>query len=518
MLQGADSQPKPSQPKPKTLNEAYGFILNERKTAFYAKELEGDETPPPIKGLENLGAVDEPERIKRTITSLSVLPVLKRAMKDSGWGVIKGVDEDKVARDFVVAGVSGPDLEQIVNNKDVLTQFVATATLTPTIFNMADVIAADIKTKLPEVAADADSLKRIFKHLYFEEGTIAGTAVGKGEVAICVFTNCVKGTTGDLATPEGKTIEVKGRGGRLGPAIYSNLQTAKQLVNFYQTRKQGGTSNLNRKLTIERIKIRKFSTEELETTDLYDKLFTDKLKHSLNELADNIENPTKFYALANKIAQTKMRDADSAYNDFNQKGFLHKLPSGVQPSSIEKNKVLEIYNKVLIFLKIVTAKGKIENLLTKNVNISDLKNQTFTVAVQNFFLNDLGLTDDEAAEAFLELKSFDQDVSEYLPEIKTFFRNHYSKMKEGNNLYLKAAIFAFQLSMYAHHASDGVHFHYFMVMNPSNMDAICFNVQKKGGDLFKYLAQAYLDNSDKIEIDIKADGRQGGSSISFLDD
>jgi hypothetical protein len=519
MLSGSPSKAT-SKELPKNLTEAYKVILNER-TAFYAKDIAAGEEVPNIQGLENLGAVEEPQKIKHTIASLSVLPALEKAMSKemSGWGAIKGVDMDRVAKDFIVAGVSGPDLEKITAHKKHLTAFQEAAQKTE-VFNLINVITSDIKNKA-DIDADSEALSLIFKRLFEEEGTISGTAVGKGELAISLFTNCSKGKTGDLLLPSGKTVEVKGKGGRLGPAEYSQANTARDLVQFLKTRKTQANGNLNRELVRLKTSVRKFANDlEIgqETSQMYSKIFTDKLKQNLNKIADNIDNP-KILDFAQNLGFKEIYRGGSAsseqvYKDFLKLGYITPKQQGIPAASIEKDYVKLIQSKIRKFLNDkIFEKGKIERITGKTIGVESLETQTFTTAVQDFFLNNLGLTPDEAAEAFLSTKSYNKDVSRHLPEIKSFFQQHYSKMIEGDVVYLQAAIFAFQLTLYAQAGEEGQHFDYFMIMNNSSMNALSLDVARE--NLFTYLANVFLANADKIDLSIRADGRQGASAVTL---
>lgn len=516
MLKG-EHQKEQTSSKPKNLNEAYRTILNER-TAFYAKDIAAGEEVPSIQGLEALGAVEEPQKIKHTIASLSVLPALEKAMSKevSGWGAIKGVDVDRVAKDFIVAGVSGADLEKITANKNNLTAFQEAAQK-PEVFSLTNTIVSDIKSKT-DVESTSESLTLIFKRLFDEEGTISGTAVGKGELAISLFTNCSKGKTGDLLLPSGKTIEVKGKGGRLGPAEYSQANTARDLVSFLKNRKQETKGNLNRELVRLKTSIRKFANE-IETNDLYSKVFNEKLKQTLNEIADNIDNPkvTEYVQQMGfkEIYNSRSEAAsDKAYDNFLKLGYIIPKQKEIPPAPMEKDYVKTVQSQIRKFLTDkIFEKGKIERILGKSISIEALEGQTFTTAVQDFFLNDLGLTSDEAAEAFLATKSYNKDVSKHLPEIKSYFQQHYSKMVEGDAKYLQAAIFAFQLALYAQAGEEGQHFDYFMIMNNSSMNALSLDVARE--NLFTYLANVFLNNADKIDLSIRADGRQGASAVTL---
>ncbi len=86
-------------------------------------------------------------------------------------------------------------------------------------------------------------------------------------------------------------------------------------------------------------------------------------------------------------------------------------------------------------------------------------------------------------------------------------------MVECNSNFFNAAIFAFQLALYAHAGEGGQHFDYFMIMNNSSMNALSVDVNRE--NLFTYLANVYLNNSDKIEMSIRADGRQGASAVTL---
>ncbi len=516
MLRGETAK-QTSKEQPKNLTEAYKKTLLVERTAFYAKDIAAGEDVPTIQGLENLGAVEEPQKIKHTIASMSVLPALEKAMskETSGWGAIKGVDVDRVAKDFIVAGVSGTDLEKITAHKKDLTDFQE-AVQKPEVFSLTNVIVSDIKSKT-DAEASSEALGLIFKRLFDEEGTIAGTAVGKGELAISLFTNCSKGKTGDLLLPSGKTIEVKGRGGRLGPAEYSQGNTARDLVQFLKQRKQQSNTTLNRELVRLKTSIRKFAND-VEADQMYSKVFNEKLKQTINRIADYIEKPE----IATFVQQTGFKElyrggsaaSDKAYEDFSKLGYIVPKDQEIPVAPMEKDYVKVTQSKIRKFLTDkIFEKGKIEKIIGKTTGIESLEKQTFTTAVQDFFLNDLGLTPDEAAEAFLSTKSYNKDVSKYLPEIKAFFQQHYSKMVEGDAKYLQAAIFAFQLALYAQAGEEGQHFDYFMIMNNSSMNALSLDVARE--NLFTYLANVFLSNSDKIEMSIRADGRQGASAVTL---
>ena len=519
MLKGEPAKQTPKE-QPKSLTEAYKGILTER-TAFYAKDIGAGEEVPNIQGLENLGAVEEPQKIKHTIASQSVVPALEKAMSKevSGWGAIKGVDVDKVAKDFIVSGVSGPDLEKIISHKKELIAFqnAVQTSQEPTPFNLKDTIIADIKAKT-EIEATSDSLNLIFRRLFDEEGTIAGTAVGKGELAITLFTNCSKGKTGDILLPSGKTVEIKGAGGRLGPAEYSQANTARDLMQFIANRKQKNQLNLNRALVLEKVKFKKFIVE-LENQSQYKSIFTNKFKETLNTIADNFGTPDlmKLIEKAGFLTRYSVKNEDIVWKLFTKLGYLQPKEQGIDAAPMEKAYVVSIQDAVRLFLvdskKGILRKGRLEKISSKGVSIEALKDKTFTVVVQDFFLNDLGLTPDEAAEAFLSTKSYGKDVTAYLPEIKAFFRQHYSKMIEGDAKYLQAAVFAFQLALYAQAGEEGQHFDYFMIMNNSSMNALSLDVARK--ELFTYLANVFLNNSDKIKLSIRADGRQGASAVTL---
>ena len=507
--------------KPRTLNEAYKHILTER-TAFYAKNIGTEEEIPSFAGLEKIGAVEDSEKIKHTIASQSVLPAVEHAMSAevSGWGSIKGVDLDRVAKDFIVSGVSGADLEQITAHKKELTAF-AEAVTKPEVFNLATTIIADVKEKA-KVDASSESLELIFKRIFEEEGTIAGTAVGKGELAISLFTNCAKGKTGDLLLPSGKTIEIKGKGGRLGPAEYSQANTAKDLAQFIETKSQEKSVNINRELVVLKSQIRKYPIQlETDNNQLYNKIFTDKFKTAFNFVADNLDKP-EILDIIDKTGfkQTYSKGeaaTEAVWKAFSNLGYIKERNAEIPVAPMEKDYVKDIQNKVRTFLlssnKGLLQKGRLERITGKSAGLEAIRGQSFTIAVQNFFLNDLGLTSEEAAQAFLLTKSYDKNVDSYLPEITKFFQEHYKHMIEGELVYLKAAVFAFQLALYAQAGEEGKHFDYFMIMNNNSTNALSLDVARE--NLFTYLTTVYIQNTDKIDLSIRADGRQGASAITL---
>lgn len=500
------------------IKEYYFRMRIDERAAFYVKELDLDQEPPKYNSLKTVGVVENPKRILHTIHSSSVIPALETVMSRdvTGWGTIKGVSLDVLARDFVALGVSDSDLRKIWANRDKYTEFEQKVKK-PEVFNLADTLIDDICNSV-DIEADPSKLKLIFKRVFDEEGTIAGTAVGKGEIAITLFSNAKKGLTGDLVLPNGAVVEVKGKGGRLGPAEWSQNNTAKELYKFLKNRAPDQKKELkfNRELIKLKTKVRSFA-EELSQDSSYVQTFTSKLRQALEQIADNLEDPH----LLDLAKQNGFREIyrgkageQQAWKDFVRLGYVNEDPE-IPSAPIQWKYVLETQTKIRQFLTTaVFEKGKLENVMSKSATMEKLPTSSFVVAVQDFFLNDLGLSPEEAADAFMLTKSMDRDVEQFRPEIQEFFKKHYSKMVQGDKKYLQAAVFAFQLAIYAT-AGEGEHFQHFMIVNNSTFDALSFTVEGKSR-LFTYLADAFLHNANRLRLDIKADGRQGASAITLL--
>ena len=197
------SKPAKKENNPKSLNEAYNSILFER-TAFYAKEMDaGQEEQPEIAGLDSLGTVPQAEKIKYLIASQSAKPLVNDLMLAAGnWTKADNYQEDLLApisTEFFAAGLRATEIQKLIEYKSSLTVF-SEKVATEQFFNtMSDAVVPNLQNMFPEV--DKQKLEELYKYCFVKRCKINDVAVGVGEIALSLFTNCKKGVVGDLDSP-----------------------------------------------------------------------------------------------------------------------------------------------------------------------------------------------------------------------------------------------------------------------------------------------------------------------------
>ena len=85
-----------------------------------------------------------------------------------------------------------------------------------------------------EVFASKEDAINVFNRLYEINPPIAGTAIGKGEIAISFISDAVKGTKGDLSFSSIGEVEVKGSSGRMGGDGFANEQSVDKINHTLQ--------------------------------------------------------------------------------------------------------------------------------------------------------------------------------------------------------------------------------------------------------------------------------------------
>lgn len=516
MLKG-QSVKQTANEQPKNLTEAYRTVLTER-TAFYAKDITAGEEVPKIQGLEALGDVENPEKIKHAITSYSLLNPLEELLKNAdesgkGWHKppVVGVNLNNLAQEFVALGVSGGAVSAILQHKERLTNF-ETAVKSSSEFNMRNVIVGNLKEI--QIPVDDKSLSDLYNYLFRMTASIALASVGAGEIVATLLTNAKKGNTGDLIF--GKTkVEIKGLDGRLGKAGYAWKNTGKGLANFIANLKRtpvGKETSISIKYKNSiRTALNKIQNDPVLSKHL-DPSYFQLIVSFLNQR--DLQTLEKLVTKSEILTNSSRQLLSKFIKDTDPNFPLHPTPP---PESATKLFIGQNGN-IRDYLKKLLSSAEDHSKEEDVLDPSSLANQNYISSVRHFFLNDIGLTAEQAAEAFVKhAKTGDIDnvraMETYGPEITKFFVSHYNSMKNGNARLLEALIFGYSLAIYAKNDGSANHFDYFLMVNDKTQEAISLNTSVPAGQIAINGANLFMSNS-KLSLSIRADER-GGSAISF---
>ena len=470
-------------------------------------------TGAPVSGVgkpETIGIVDPAQynSIKNRVKGITIVPLVKDILSQGGkWSGITGFETlvvDPIANAFAASGLPASVLEELKLKKNELNGFENTVKKGG-VFSMVDVITNDVTKHLKvKPSGVKEKLHTIYNDAFNIIGSIATVGVGKGEIATSFFTNTIKGKVGDLESPDATQIELKGTGGRLGKASYSATQTAKELANFAErnniTALGGGRGSAG--------VVAKLKEHFIAMQQKYPELFKDgnygvALRNNLNKAINDISN-ISLDSLGFKVKSTIEKNI---LNAFIQNGYVSP-----ERAQLLKDKIIDFFkvnNSVL-----VDAQKKLANASGKVLSLDELRSTSFTTAVQDFFLTDLGLTPEQAAEAFLLTRSVNVDLSEYNEQIISFFKKNYTKLMHCDVVTLKAAVFAMHGLCY--YIGTGKHINYLLIVNSGSNEKKAVSISFNEAELFTSLSQQYLNNAPNgLFLVINSDPQQGASGVSI---
>jgi hypothetical protein len=507
-------KPVPKKPEPivekkecsKPLSKVYEVLLREvEHVAIYGSKEDVDPKNIPdrsAQGLETLGVVSQEvaKRVKNSITASTVTPALESLMQKAdeegrGWHMppVEGVSLQNVSEIFSQNNISAEAITYINEHKSSLTACEkAITTDSVNSFNLKQVTVQDLLSN--KVPATAESLNSVYDTLFKMKAKVGLAAVGNGEIVTTLLTNAKKGRVGDLVFEDTK-VEVKGIGGRLGKATFSVENTMKELANFLQKVQTNPVTGSKEALQNRAYLIKNYN--KLKANEELIRSIKPEFMTMLAGIINNIQTPAKI----EEVIKNSGFNLNASYNTVKQQYFTAPVAND------NDIKLLHGYIR--------------ENVLKQkepsNVNVftpEELSRQTFTVGVQRFFLNDLQLTAEQAAQAFLFTKSRNINTDAYYPAILQYFKDNYESMKNGDQRSLEAILFGYLLTIYAKGDGSEQNFNYFLMINDLTSESCSVNVNGDVGSLVSKLAQAYKSNS-KLSLDIKADDTHGASGVTF---
>lgn len=511
------NKPVPKKPEPivekketfKPLSKVYEILIREKveHVAVYGSKEDVDPKKIPDRssqGLETLGVAPKEvvNRIKDSITASTVTPVLEQLMKNAdeegrGWHMppVDGVNLQNVSEIFAKNNISAEAIAYINEHKN---EFAACQkAITANNFNSFNLKQITIQDLLAnKVPATPESLNGIYDVLFRMKAKVGLAAVGNGEIVTTLLTNAKKGKIGDLVFGDTK-VEVKGIGGRLGKATFSVENTMKELANFLQKTQTTPVTGTKEALQIRKHLIEKYN--EIKNNNDLVKALKPEFINTLVSIINNIQNTTK----VQEVIKNSNFNFNKNYNTAKQQYFNTPV---VNDNTI---KLLHKYIKDNIL--------KQKSVTDTSINVftpEELARQTFTVGVQRFFLNDLQLTPQQAAQAFLFTKSRNINTEAYYPAILKYFESNYDSMKTGDLRSLEAILFGYLLTIYAKGDGSEQNFNYFLMINDTTSESYSINMNGNVETLVTTLAQAYKE-TPKLNLDIKADDTHGASGVTF---
>lgn len=503
-----NKQSKPAEKeKPKSLHEAYRSMLVER-TAFYAREMDaGQEEQPEVAGLDSLGTVPQADKIKFLIASQTAKPEVNKLMLAAGnWTNVDNYEEDllgPISTEMFAAGLGINDIVKLIESKSALSDF-SQKVATEEFFNtMSESVVPNLNGLLN---TDTNKLNDLYKYCFTKKCKINDIAVGFGEIALSLFTDCKKGKVGDLDSPTAGAIEVKTNGGRIAKKTQVNTNYKDSLIDFLKT--QNAKQKVSKSISTLKHNIEE-QIDRIREDNRFIKVFTNEYEKYIADLIASIgtKNFPKLYASSpfKGVVQGK---ADTVYQKALQNGLVagpteHSSPV---PESL-KQYVFDTHRLLSQIFRDKKLHGQYESVLSTSQAVVDVTKLSVWDSIQYFFFTDFGFSTKQLAEGLLLLVSPKARAAaeEFLPEIEQFFTSPYAKsLKAGNMKVLKGLIFALQVSIYA----KGL-FNYLFVVNTKTFEGIGF----KTGSLL-HLFEQFYKNFDKFSLDIDLDPDRGGSAIS----
>ena len=326
--------------------------------------------------------------------------------------------------------------------------------------------------------------------------SIANVGVGKGEIAITMFSNGRKGKVGDLYFPGFGEVEVKGVGGR--PGKTGNAFGAVKALPKLLKDKKG--ENIN---TAEQVRA-KHALLGKARNNLKDYLVksvmpvvNDRQVEEINRFIDNIE----------QLEQNLDKTPDTSNLSQLKRNFQNDINRGYIP----KGKIKPVDSRLEMFFN--TLSNYIDS---KNNKIAGSKKQSSTEVFSNFFLHDWGLDKKDIIQGFLEISSeanYDEKAfKEGLDEILT--PDLLRDLAVNRNYFeMKTIIAALQIAQYREHEG-------FKVILFMNNDLIALPLMPKGDNVKERFLETYrlvrkFGKEGILSYDAGIDSRSKGVSIEL---
>ena len=326
--------------------------------------------------------------------------------------------------------------------------------------------------------------------------SIANVGVGKGEIAITMFSNGRKGKVGDLYFPGFGEVEVKGVGGR--PGKTGNAFGAVKALPKLLKDKKGENINTAEQVRAKHALLGK-ARNKLKTYLVQSVMpvVNDRQVEEINRFIDNIE----------QLEQNLDKTPDTSNLSQLKRNFQNDINRGYIPAG----KIKSVDSRLEMFFN--TLSNYIDS---KNNKIAGSKKQSSTEVFSNFFLHDWGLDKKDIIQGFLEISSeanYDEKAfREGLGEILT--PDLLRDLAVNRNYFeMKTIIAALQIAQYREHEG-------FKVILFMNNDLIALPLMPKGDNVKERFLETYrlvrkFGKEGILSYDAGIDSRSKGVSIEL---
>jgi len=485
-----------------TLGKKLQPLVRERVQVFF--QTDDDQQPKVIGSIDD----DTAEKLRRKILNSSegTVKILNDILVKCDW---KGSNEKEY-----IQKILGPVNEAVESTSDVrnveLKEF-ASQKKNKTLFLDTMVQAAENEETFSIIDPLEDAVKSVFSNphetiqdICLINPTINNVGVGKGEIAITMFSNAIKGDVGDLYFPGFGDVELKGLSGRPGKTgnAYAAMKTLPKMLKDLKGQDVftgGEIRDKYKTLAKNRNELSSYLDKVIETID---NKFQEGTSDGIKEVSDFIDE-------IDNDSEVKLKDANDL--EFQLKNDLVRI----LPKVVNKTAYNAVINRVSKYF------NSLRDYINANENkvVTGKENESSTTdpVIKNFFLNEWGFSKDELIDGFLELASeakFNtKDFKAGLDQILDLETMRSLARKRDDNL-LRAIIGALQISMYKEHEK----FKIILFMNDETMNG--FPLMPKGESvkerfIYTFNVVKRLIDENKLSIGLSIDSRSKGVAIKL---
>jgi hypothetical protein len=492
-------------------------VVNEKVKVFFKSD--NDTGPVAIGTIED----DEAARLKRKIfnSEKGVIKGVNDLLKECDW-----TKKGKVPKLFLASvlerienntDVNPEGLQDVIDNKNSINGLENRIENDTGGFNLLEVLKP-VASKMFVDNIDETVIDLI--NFDFKQGV----SVGKGELAITMFSNSKKGKKGDLLFPSAGEVELKGtdgRPGKKGDAVAGVLEFIPSLYKRY------GVSDKRHDIALKNI-LSIYRTSRDKLLGLTDALIENKtinpyptkqqlseFRKDIEQIDSNISNDIVNGKDKNQLIQTVSQILQRDYPKFlNQKSITLSGKKFKNYITL----IEEFFNAFTSYRTLLNQKEK-----------SKLMDRPFSSEIILDFFNDdqLGISLDDKVRGFLSLRSEklrnDKPYSSALYDIleknndilvsKDIDENGNASIRpEAENL-IGNIIASMQVAMYA----QAEEFSYIMFFNNNTLDCISFQMLDDPKANFMSLFEKFseLRNSGRLNYKLDLDPHYGKSGIKI---
>ena len=462
----------------------YDLVL-ERNFELMARLADTESKP------ESIGIVsqDQYQSVKDRVNSMAVVPKLASFYESdkNRWKDLTNYKEallDKSSLLFSQNGLDAKFVDQLLAARPKLQAFDS-AVSKPGKFSLAEVVVNDVVARVKGYAKE--SINTVFRSMVGIKGFIKQVGVGGGEIALTLFADARKGTTGDLdLNKDGRAIEVKTNGGRIGYAERAVNIAVDKMTDFITTNNL--TDFMDQQVRADREVIL------LNLRGEIDKSFpaitgNGNLHRLLKSYLGDPFNITREKVDRDGFKVTASGKASEQRKIMLEHGYCED-PTG------RNGAVTRLYALI---------RSKMDEVLTCK-SVSQIKKDSYVVACRSIFERKLHVAPEVLADLLIEARPVDINLSKYKTNITEVIAAHGGSLDS----FYRAAMFALTAICYYSHKR----FNTLLVLNETSCNAASF-VMKDSPEMFQDLVEQYQALAPQgVVFSVQADTQQGAGSVT----